>query len=62
MKKILTILIGSIWLTSCAGIQPQLMKVKRAKFKEMTKDICVDNPHEVYLAQVLYNEMFKDLK
>ncbi len=27
----------------------------------MTKDICVDNPHEVYLAQVLYNEMFKNI-
>ncbi len=60
MKKVIIILTGSMLLTACGGIQPQLMKVKRSQFKELTKDICVENPQEVYLAQVLYNEMFKN--
>ena len=58
MKKKIIILTGSILLTACGGIRPQLIKLKRSQFKEMTKDICVENPHEVYLAQVLYNEIF----
>ena len=27
------------------------------RFKELTKDVCIDNPHEVKLAQMLYNEI-----
>tara|TARA_B100000085_G_scaffold163885_1_gene149017 strand:- start:24703 stop:24888 length:186 start_codon:yes stop_codon:yes gene_type:complete len=61
MKKI-CILVVTLTMMGCGGIQPQLMKLKQSQFKEMTKDICVDNPHEVYLAQVLYNEMFKKIK
>lgn len=38
-------------MTSCASIKHT---EKLAEFKEITKDICVDNPHEVKLAQVLY--------
>ena len=31
------------------------------EYKELTKDVCHDNPHEVALAQHLYNKM-KELK
>ena len=58
MKKVIIILTGSVFLTACGVTQPKIIKLKRSQFKEMTKDMRVDNPHEVYLAQVLYNEMF----
>lgn len=32
---------------------------KLTKFREITKDICIDNPHEVKLAQRLFNEIVK---
>lgn len=41
-------------LGSCAS-QNKMM----TEYKEMTKDVCVDNPHEVVLAQYLYNTMRK---
>jgi hypothetical protein len=31
------------------------------EYKKLTKDVCHDNPHEVVLAQHLYNKM-KELK
>jgi len=37
--------------TSCASINHSK---KLAEYKEITKNICVDNEHEVELAQVLY--------
>ena len=38
---------------SCASARKQ----KIAEYRELTKNVCLDNPHEVYLAQVLYNKL-----
>lgn len=43
-------------MTACAS-QNTMM----TEYKELTKDVCRDNPHEVVLAQYLYNKM-KELK
>lgn len=40
-------------MTSCASAREK----KLTRFKELTKDVCVDNAHEVKLAQILFNEM-----
>jgi len=40
-------------VTSCATTR----EANLIKFKEITKDVCIDNPHEVKLAQILYNEI-----
>ncbi len=45
-----------VTLGSCAS-QNTMM----TEYKELTKDVCIDNPHEVVLAQHLYNKM-KELK
>ena len=43
-------------LSSCSAA-----KLERAEqyelYKNITKDVCADNPHEVLLAQHLYNQM-----
>ncbi len=59
MKKII---IASAWLTTmaCATAKQTNYQNKISIFKEMTKDICVDNPNEVKLAQNLYLEIFKN--
>jgi len=49
----LLIIILAATMLSCASARSE----KLAKFKKITKDICRDNPHEVKLAQVLYNEI-----
>ena len=62
MKKIVVILIGSIVLIGCGTQQviPQRQTLKMMKkYKELTKDVCADNEHEVALAQHLYNIMRK---
>jgi uncharacterized protein YcfL len=64
MKKIVVILIGSIVLIGCGTqqvIPQQQTSEMMKKYKELTKDVCVDNEHEVFLAQHLYNKM-KELK
>ena len=45
-----------VTLGSCAS-QNTMMN----EYKELTKNVCVDNEHEVLLAQHLYNKM-KELK
>jgi hypothetical protein len=50
------VLAAIVMMTSCVT-QQELMAEKKLKFKELTKDICVENPHEVRLAQALYNEI-----
>lgn len=40
-------------MMSCASARNK----KLAKYKEITKDVCIDNPNEVRLAQALYVEM-----
>ena len=37
-------------MLSCASAREQRI----AEYKELTKDICIDNPHEIKLAQQLY--------
>ena len=53
--RIITILLAALMM-SCASARSK----KIAKFKEITKDVCIDNPHEVYLAQTLYIEIVKN--
>ena len=55
MKKII-IAVSVTMMTACAS-QNTMM----AEYKELTKNVCKDNPHEVVLAQHLYNKM-KELK
>lgn len=43
-------------MTACAS-QNTMM----TEYRELTKDVCTDNEHEVLLAQHLYNKM-KELK
>jgi len=45
---------------ACATAKQTNYQNKISIFKEMTKDICVDNPNEVKLAQNLYLEIFKN--
>ena len=40
-------------ILSCASAREKSL----TRFKEITKDVCIDNPHEVKLAQILFNEM-----
>lgn len=40
-------------MISCASAREKSL----TRFKEITKDVCVDNAHEVKLAQILYNEI-----
>ena len=42
-------------MMSCASVRKQRI----AEYRELTKDICKDNKHEVRLAQILYNEMIR---
>jgi hypothetical protein len=47
------IVILALVLTSCASAK----KIKMEQYRIATEDICRDNPHEVLLAQLLYNEI-----
>jgi hypothetical protein len=51
MKYIVIILVAT--MISCASAREKNL----TRFKELTKDVCVDNIHEVKLAQILYNEI-----
>ena len=53
--RAIIILLAAMML-SCASAKTK----KLAKFKEVTKDICRDNPHEVRLAQTLYIEIVRN--
>ena len=48
MRIILILLVATT--VSCASAR----KTRVAEYRELTKDICKDNPHEVRLAQLLY--------
>ena len=52
-KMRLTIVLLVATLMSCASAREKSL----TRFKELTKDVCIDNPHEVKLAQILYNEI-----
>jgi hypothetical protein len=54
MKRILIVLVAT--LGSCASQNTMMVE-----YKELTKDVCKENHHEVVLAQHLYNKM-KQLK
>lgn len=45
-------------MVSC-GTQQQLTNTQRAKFEEITSDICIKHQHEIRLAQALWVEMMK---
>ena len=47
------ILILAITLVGCASVK----QTKMEEYRVLTQDVCRDNPHEVMLAQLLYNEM-----
>tara|TARA_R100000231_G_scaffold139613_1_gene121633 strand:- start:1546 stop:1713 length:168 start_codon:yes stop_codon:yes gene_type:complete len=47
--KIITIVLVAMMM-SCASAR----KERLIKFQYMTKDVCVDNPNEILLAQKLY--------
>ena len=51
MRTVLIILVAA--MSSCASVRTERI----AEFKEITKDVCLDNPNEVRLAQHLYKEM-----
>jgi hypothetical protein len=51
MRVIIIILVAT--MMSCASAREENLK----RFKEITKDVCIDNQHEVKLAQILYNEI-----
>ncbi len=55
MRRAITIILAATIL-SCASARNK----KVAKFKELTKDVCRDNPHEVRLAQTLYIEIVRN--
>ena len=40
-------------MTSCASAREKNL----TRFKELTKDVCIDNHNEAKLAQILYNEI-----
>lgn len=46
-------------LAGCTS-QKIMTEQKIAEYQIITKDICRENPHEVRLAQVLYNEMISN--
>ena len=46
-------LILAALMVSCATQR----EINLERFKYVTKDVCIDNPHEVKLAQILYNEI-----
>jgi len=50
--RLTTVLLVATML-SCASVKEKNL----ARFKEITKDICIDNANEVKLAQILYNEI-----
>ena len=51
MRIVLIILVAA--MSSCASVRTERI----AEFNEITKDICLDHPNEVRLAQNLYKAM-----
>ena len=48
----LTAVLGmALLMTGCASIKHQKRLIE---YKELTKNICIDNPDEIYLAQTLF--------
>jgi hypothetical protein len=59
MRKII-IASAMLVMTACAPAKQTSYQNKISAFKKMTKDICVENPHEVRLAQNLYLQIFNN--
>jgi len=49
-----------ITLTSCSTTKQTLVEQKKLKFKEITKDISLENENEIKLAQHLWYQMMKE--
>jgi len=45
-------------MSSCASARTKRI----ADFRELTKDICIESPNEIFLAQALYREMVLDVR
>lgn len=43
-------------MSSCASARNERI----AEFKNLTRDICIESPNEILLAQALYREMVLD--
>ena len=56
MKKI--IIAVALLMPACAANQTRQEKI--AEFKFITKDMCIEQPDEIILAQTLYNEMINN--
>ena len=48
---------AKLFLVGCGTTKLTLREQNKMVFKELTKDVCRDNPHEIFLAQNLYKEM-----
>ena len=58
MKTIITLTASLLLMASC-GTQQQVIQLNKKRFEDLTKDICIENKHEVRLAQALWNEIMK---
>ena len=58
MKKLFITTAVVILMASC-GVQQQVVQLNRERFQNLTKDICIENEHEVRLAQALWKEIMK---
>ena len=56
MKHLMTAAVLILLVTGCASARNKNL----IKFREITKDVCIDNKHEVKLAQALYKAMVID--
>jgi hypothetical protein len=54
MKKLISVF-ALVILTGCSAARD----IKYAEYREITQDVCIDNQHEVLLAQHLYLHMLK---
>ena len=55
MKVIMTMILVAA-MSSCASARNERI----AEFKNLTRDICIESPNEILLAQALYREMVLD--
>tara|TARA_R100000278_G_scaffold40193_3_gene35415 strand:+ start:3919 stop:4092 length:174 start_codon:yes stop_codon:yes gene_type:complete len=57
MKTIMIMILVAA-MSSCASARTERI----ADFRELTKDICIESPNEILLAQALYREMVLDVR
>jgi hypothetical protein len=57
--KTLKMAVLIITLTGCSTTKQTLVDQKKLRFKEITKDISLENKNEIKLAQHLWHQMMK---